>query len=77
MKMNKKNLKIFDELIEKLKKEYNNLTIKINNLDIWIKLNEKRYDKEYIFMLEQQKDIMVEYSEILYQRIKYLIAKYN
>ena len=75
--MNKKNLKIFNELIEKLKKEYNNLTIKINNLDIWIKLNEKRYDNEYIFMLEQQKDIMVEYSEILYQRIKYLIAKYN
>ena len=75
--MTEENDKIFTELINKLKKEYNELNIKINNLDIWIQLHEDNINKEYIGLMKEQLDIMVEYGEVLYQRIKYLIKTYK
>lgn len=75
--MNKENDKIFIELIDKLKKESNELNTKINNLDIWILLHEDTINKEYIQLMKEQLDIMVDYSEVLYQRIKYLIKTYK
>lgn len=75
--MTKENDKIFTELINKLKKESNELNIKINNLDIWILLHEDTINKEYLDLMKEQLDVMVEYSDILYQRIKYLIKTYK
>ena len=73
----KENDKIFTELIDKLKKEYNELNIKINNLDIWIQLHEDTINKEYMQLMNEQLDIMTEYGEVLYQRIKCLIKIYK
>lgn len=73
----KSNKELLINLVNKLKKEYNDLTIKINNLDIWIQLHKDDINKEYIELMKEQLDIMVEYSEILYQRIKYLIETYK
>lgn len=75
--MTEENDKIFTELINKLKKEYNELNIKINNLDIWIQLHEDTINKEYMQLMNEQFDIMTEYGEVLYQRIKYLIKTYK
>jgi hypothetical protein len=75
--MTEENDKIFTDLINKLKKEYNELNIKMNNLDIWIQLHEDNINKEYIGLMKEQLDIMVEYGEVLYQRIKYLIKTYK
>ena len=72
-----KNKTILINLVNKLKKEYNDLNTKINNLDIWIHLYKDDINKEYIEMMEEQKDIMIDYSELLYQRIKYLIKRYK
>lgn len=67
----------FTDLIDKLKKEYNELTTKINNLDIWIQLHNEIMNKEYMQLMNEQLDIMTEYGEVLYQRIKYLIKTYK
>lgn len=75
--MTEENDKIFNEIIENLKTQQNELIIKINNLDIWILLHEDTINKEYIQLMKEQLDIMVEYSEVLYQRIKYLIKTYK
>lgn len=72
-----KNKEIFIEIIDKLKKEYNELNTKMNNLDIWIQLHDDNINKEYIELMHEQLDIMVEYAEVLYQRIKYLIKTYK
>ena len=72
-----KNKTILINLVNKLKKEYNDLNTKITNLDIWISLYKDDINKEYITLMEEQKDLMIDYSEILYQRIKYLIKKYK
>lgn len=75
--MTEENDKIFTGLIDKLKKEYNELNIKINNLDIWLQLHEDTLNKEYLDLMKEQLDIMTEYGEVLYQRIKYLIKTYK
>lgn len=75
--MTEENDKIFTDLINKLKKEYNEIITKTNNLDIWIQLHEDNINKEYIGLMKEQLDIMVEYGEVLYQRIKYLIKTYK
>ena len=72
-----KNKEILINLVNKLKKEYNDLNTKINNLDIWLQLYKDDLNKDYIEMMEEQKDIMIDYSELLYQRIKYLIKTYK
>ena len=72
-----KNKTILINLVNKLKKEYNDLNTRINNLDIWIQLYKDDLNKEYIEMMEEQKFIMIDYSELLYQRIKYLIKTYK
>lgn len=72
-----KNKKLLETIVSNLKKEYNQLSVRINNLDIFILLNCDNFDKEYMELLKTQKDLMIEYEEILYQRIKYIIAKYN
>lgn len=71
------NNEIFIEIIDKLKKEYNELNTKINNLDIWIQLHDDTINEEYIRLMKEQLGIMVDYSEVLYQRIKYLIKTYK
>ena len=75
--MTEENDKIFTDLINKLKQEYNDIITKTNNLDIWIQLHEDNINKEYIGLMKEQLDIMVEYGEVLYQRIKYLIKTYK
>ena len=71
------NNEIFTELIDKLKKEYNELNTKINNLDIWMQLHDDTINNEYIDLMKEQLDIMIEYTDVLYQRIKYLIKTYK
>ena len=72
-----KNKTMLINLVNKLKKEYNDLNTKINNLDIWIQLHNETMNKEYMQLMNEQLDIMTEYGEVLYQRIKYLIKTYK
>lgn len=65
------------DVLKRLKEEYLELSIKCDKLDLFLMERKDKIDihKEYVKLMEDQLELMFEYRECLYQRIKY-ICKY-
>lgn len=65
------------DVLKRLKEEYLDISIKCDKLDLFLMEKDDKIDihKDYVKLMKDQLEIMFEYRECLYQRIKY-ICKY-
>lgn len=66
-------------VLKRLKEEYLYISIKCDKLDLFLMEKEDKIDihEEYIKLMKNQLEIMFEYRECLYQRIKYICKNIN
>ena len=66
-------------VLKRLKEEYLELSIKCDKLDLFLMERKDKIDIHagYIKLMEDQLELMFEYRECLYQRIKYICEYMN
>lgn len=67
------------DVLKRLKEEYLDISIKCDKLDLFLMERKDKIDihKEYVKLMEDQLELMFEYRECLYQRIKYICEHMN
>ena len=67
------------EVLKRLKEEYLDVSMKCDKLDLFLVEKEDKIDihKVYIKLMHDQLELMMEYRECLYQRIKYICEHMN
>ena len=67
------------DVLKRLKEEYLDISMKCDKLDLFLMERKDKINihKEYVKLMEDQLELMFEYRECLYQRIKYICEHMN